>query len=145
MSRILNSKGLTKAVAFIWVLTLSGCLSKHHLNQERAINAMITIRNAQETFKSVNGHYGTLDELAASPVVSGPIPSPVQNGYRFTIRATPGSYVAVAVPTNYQESVTMSLYLDQTGIIRGIHKNGGEADVKDPPLNNNEINPGLGK
>jgi hypothetical protein len=33
--------------------------------------------------------------------------------------------------------------LDQSGIIRGMFKNGEEADVKDPPLRGYGINPSL--
>ena len=108
-----------------------------HFDDDHAIGAMMAIRKAEEAFKSANGNYGTLDELAAAHLA---VPSRVQYGYQFTVRATPTSYVAVAVPTRWKES-SMSLYLDQSGIIRGMFKNGGEADVKDGPLKGYGVNP----
>lgn len=75
---------------------------------------MIQIRKAEEAFKSANARYGiTLDELAASHLT---VPSHVQYGYQFTVRASE-SYVAVAVPTRSKD-ISMSLYLDQSGTIR---------------------------
>jgi hypothetical protein len=79
---------------------------------------MIQIRKAEEAFKSAKGHYGTLDELAAFDLS---VPSNNQYGYHFTVRATAESYVALAVRTKSKE-ISMSLYLDQSGIIRGLQK-----------------------
>jgi len=100
---------------------------------------MEAIRKAEAEVKSKNGHFAPLDELAAA--YSG-IPSRAQNGYEFAVRVTPTSFVAIAVPTTYKES-SLSLYLDQSGIIRGMFKNGGEADVGDEPLRGYGINPSL--
>lgn len=139
MPRILKSKNIGRAVLVlgcIWVLASTGCGVISHFDEEWAIGAMIQIRKAEEAFKSANGHYGTLDELAASRLV----PSRVQYGYQFTVRATPNSYVAVATPTRWKETC-MSLYLDQSGIIRGMYKNGAPADVRDPPLRGYGDNP----
>lgn len=139
MPRLLNSTNFGRLVlilAGICVLVSAGC-TMQRFNEDHAIGAMEAIRKAEEAFKSKTGHYGTLDELAASH--SG-IPSRVQHGYEFTVRVSPTSYVAVAVPTRWKER-SLSLYLDQSGIIRGMFKNGEEADVKDGPLNGYGINP----
>jgi hypothetical protein len=140
MPRLLNSKRFRRAVllpACVWVIAATGCGVFQRFDEEWAIGAMIQIRKAEEAFKSANGHYGTLEELAASHLS---VPSPVQYGYQFTVRTTSESYVAVGVPTRSKE-ISMSLYLDQSGIIRGRHKKGDEADVKDPPLKGYGDNP----
>ena len=140
MPRLLKSKSFGRAVLIpvcIWVLASTGCSTHQHFSEEWAISAMMAIRKAEQDFKSANGRYGTLDELAAS---HRGIPSRGQYDYQFTVRATPNSYVAVAVPTPWKE-ISMSLYLDQSGVIRAMPKNGGEADVKDPPLKGYGINP----
>lgn len=140
MPRLLTSKRFGRAVlipACVWVIVTTGCGVFQRFDEEWAIGAMIQIRKAEEAFKSANGRYGTLDELAASNLS---VPSRVQYGYQFTVRVTAESYVAVAVPTRSKE-VSMSLYLDQSGIIRGMFKNGREADVKDGPLKGYGVNP----
>ena len=140
MPRLLNSKRFGRAVLIpvcIWVIGSTGCGVFQRFDEEWAIGAMIQVRKAEEAFKVANGRYGTLDELAASHLS---VPSRVQYGYQFTVRATSESYVALGVPTRSKE-VSMSLYLDQSGIIRGMHKKGGEADVKDPPLKGYGDNP----
>ena len=106
-------------------------------NEQHAIGGMIAIREAEEAFKSTNSRYGTLDELAASHLT---VPTRDGYGYEFTIEATPTTYVAVAKPTRWKES-SQSLYLDQSRIIRGMWKNGGTANVQDPPLRGYGENP----
>jgi hypothetical protein len=140
MPRLLNSKSFRRGVlilACIWMLASTGCGVIRRFDEDHAIGAMTQIRKAEEAFKSANGRYGTLDELAAANLA---VPSRVQHGYQFTVRPTQNSYVAVAVPTSWKEH-SLSLYLDQSGIIRGMFKNGAEADVKDGPLNGYGINP----
>ncbi len=123
--------------AGLWLMASAGCGAIPRFNEDHAIGAMERIREAEVAFKSKYGHYGTLDELAAS---HPGIPSRAQYGYKFTVRVAPESYVAVAVPTRWKER-SLSLYLDQSGVIRGMVKNGAEADAKDGRLNGYGINP----
>lgn len=102
-----------------------------------AIDSLKAIREAEKAFKSRNGRYGTLDELIASRFA---VPSPREYYYEYKIRVKSTSYVAVAVPTRSKDR-SLSLYLDESGTIRGFVKNGEEADAKDPPLNGPGINP----
>lgn len=125
--------GIVSICGFVSV----SCGVVRRFDQERAIGAVQAIREAEEAFKSKNGRYGTLDELATTHFG---IPSPAQDNYEFRLRATSTSYGAVAVPTRWKEQ-SLSLYLDQSGIIRGMFKNGAEATDKDPPLRGYGINP----
>jgi hypothetical protein len=142
MSRLLKAKRLKTfalLLSGVHVLFAGGCGMVQHYDEDHAIGAMETIRKAEVAFKSQNDHYGTLDELAASHFW---IPSRVQNNYEFRVEVTETSYVALAVPLRWK-GTSLSLYLDQSGIIRGMFKNGAEADVKDPPLRGYGINPSL--
>jgi hypothetical protein len=142
MPRLLNTRAIVGAVlifACVWLLAAAGCSLNRRFNEQHAIGGMIAIREAEETFKSSNGRYGTLDELTASNLR---VPTRMGYGYEFIIQPTATSYVAVAVPSGWKES-SQSLYLDQSGIIRGMWKNGSTADVKDPPLRGKGINPSL--
>ena len=139
MSWILSNTDFARTfliLAGILVLISAGC-SLQRFNEDHAIGVMEMIRKSQEDFKSRNGHYGSLEELSRS--YQG-IPSSEKHGYEFKVRATPVSYVAVAVPLKWRDR-SSSLYLDQTGIIRGMFKNGREADINDPPMMGYGINP----
>jgi hypothetical protein len=140
MRGLLNTKSSGKLVLIFAVtstLVFANCGIFQRFGEDHAIGAMEAIRKAEENFRSKNGRYGTLDELVSS---NFGIPSRVQNDYEFTVRVTPTSYVAVAIPTRWKER-SLSLYLDESGIIRGMFKNGREADVNDPPLKGYGINP----
>ena len=116
---------------------LDGLRCNSDSNKDQAIGAMIAIRKAQQSFKQTKGRYGTLEELGASGLA---VPTPSQYGYQFAIQADSTSFVAVALPTRWKES-SLSLYLDESGIIRGMFKNGAKADVNDGPLKGYDINP----
>jgi hypothetical protein len=127
----------TGVIAGVLLLTSSGCGVIPRFNEDHAIGAMEAIREAEVTFKSKNGVYGTLDELAR--IHSG-IPSRTQNDYQFALRASAETYAATAIPTRWKER-SLSLYVDQSGIIRGMFKNGAEANADDGRLNGYGINP----
>ena len=139
MSWLLDSKkstGLALMLAGVCVLALTGCGAIWRPD-DYAIDSLQAIREAEKAFRSTNGRYGTLDELTASHFK---VPSPREYYYEFTVRVTPTSYVAVAVPTRWKDQ-SLSLYLDESGVIRGVVKNGEEANAKDPPLKGPGINP----
>jgi hypothetical protein len=120
-------------------MTLTGCGAPQQYNEDRAIGALQTIRDAEERFRLKNGRYGTQKDLATS---NWGIPAAKENGYEFKLDATSDSYFAVASPIQYKEQ-SLSLYVDQSGIIRGMFKNGAEATAKDPALRGPGINPNL--
>lgn len=130
-------KWFLKTACICVLATLTGCGVIQNFNNDHAIGAMIAIRKAQHSFKQTKGRYGTLEELISSGLA---VPTPSQYGYQFAIRADSTSFVAVAVPTRWKES-SLSLYLDQSGVIKGMFKNGAEADVNDGPLKGDGINP----
>ena len=120
-------------------LGLQSCGVRRQFNEDRALGATETIRIAEADFKSKNGRFATSEELKRS--YSG-IPGSVQNGYKFRLEAADKSFSFYATPTEYKEK-SLSFYLDESGVIRGMFKNGLEATVEDPPLLGPGINPGL--
>jgi hypothetical protein len=117
------------------VLTACGVLPRY--NEDHAIGALQRVRDAEEQFRLKNGRYGSREDLSAS---NWGIPVAKQNGYDFKFGATSDSYFVIATPIQYKEQ-SLSLYLDQSGIIRGMFKNGGEANMNDPELRGPDINP----
>jgi hypothetical protein len=128
---------LLLSVAF--AIFLSSCGVVPRFNEDRALGAIETIRDAEEQFMSKKRCYGNLEELNA--LFRG-IPERQQHGYAFRLEVSQDSYFAVATPTEFKER-SISLYLDQTGIIRGTFNNGREATAKDGVLLGPGINPKL--
>ncbi|HXQ36858.1 MAG TPA: hypothetical protein VN843_22800 [Anaerolineales bacterium] len=140
MQRILEKPWVRKVLSIpflIGMLTANGCGVFQRADEEWAIGGMIHIRKSEESFKAAKGRYGTLEELTSSGLAA---PSREQYGYKFILLPTSSSYVALAVPTR-SKNISMSLYLNQSGIIRGKHKNGEEATAEDPPLKGYGDNP----
>ena len=141
MPRLLSETdfGTAVLISVCLAVALTGCSLVQSFDEQHGLGGVMQIRKAEEEFKSVKGYYGTLDQLAASHFA---VPSPFQFGYKFTVRASQKSYVATAVPTRWKD-ISMSIYLDESGIIRGMLKNGEEADTKDAPLLGPGINPNI--
>lgn len=139
MQRLLK-KLFGKILIFsLWLATIgfTACGVFQRMDEEWAIRGMNQIRRAEEAFKKTKGHFGNLEELRSSGLM---VPSIEQYGYQFAVRATSDSYVAVATPIRSKD-ISMSLYLDHSGTIRGKHKQGAEATANDPPLRGYGDNP----
>jgi hypothetical protein len=113
-------------------------IATHRLNEEKAFDTMKVIRSAQQACKEAKGRYGTLKELADAGLIKPALSDGRDWGYRFEIRVTGNSYSAVAVPEKYGArrytgTGGISLYVDETGVIRGEDKGGREANANDPP------------
>jgi hypothetical protein len=105
-------------------------------NQKEALSSLKTIREAERSFKvkKEDGKYGTLVELGAAELIDPSLASGIKDGYRFEVRIKGNSFEAIAVPIKYLETGIMSLYLDETGVIRYGDKKGGEANANDSPI-----------
>lgn len=101
-----------------------------------------TIHSAEATFQATvgNGRYGTLQELVTNYLISPALANGILNGYRYEVRidngggGEPPSFQAVATPIRYGITGIYSLYIDETGILRGGNKYGHEASADDEPL-----------
>ncbi|HXS02387.1 MAG TPA: hypothetical protein VN724_17585 [Pyrinomonadaceae bacterium] len=103
-------------------------------NERMAIGMMYTILSAEEQYKQKNaGAYATLEELMAADLV--PKDMIERSGYKFDLTVSGDKFEVSAVPLEYGKSGRLSLFLDQTHILRGGDKSGVAASSSDPPIN----------
>jgi len=103
-------------------------------NERMAIGMMYTIVHAEDEYKKKNGGaYGTLEELMAADMV--PKDTFEKSGYRFDLTVSGDKFEVSATPLEYGKSGRLSLFLDQTQVLRGGDKSGASASASDPPIN----------
>src|SRR5262249_1828121 len=112
---------------------------KTRLNENLAIATLKTIRVSQREFRQAQGRYATLSELVQAGQLSSAFSDGRNWGYRFDMKAMGDRYNVVAVPeqygtNNYCGSGTMSVFMDETGVIRGNFGNRKEASLEDQPI-----------
>jgi prepilin-type N-terminal cleavage/methylation domain-containing protein len=94
-----------------------------------AKKAIQTIHQMEVQYQSQYGRYATsLTELgppqsgapspAAADLIPGDLASGVKQGYKFSLTGTQGGYIINAGPVNYPTDGSVSLYSDQTMVIR---------------------------
>ena len=90
----------------------------------------------QSTFG--NGDYGTLDELRKQGMINQVLVAGHRYGYLFRIRrekisseSPQPSFEITAVPRTYGRTGRLSFYMDETGVIKSLDKNGAEATHAD--------------
>ncbi|HEY0764928.1 MAG TPA: hypothetical protein VGD61_21295 [Pyrinomonadaceae bacterium] len=103
-------------------------------NERMAIGIMYTIAHAEGEYKKKNnGAYGSLEDLIAADLV--PKEGIEKSGYRFDFTVSGDKFEVTAVPIEYGKSGRLSLFLDQTGVMRGADKSGASASASDPQIN----------
>ena len=123
--------------------------SRMAANEGAAMNALIKIHGAEQTFQATkgNGNYGTLDDLRNESLIAPELASGGRSGYRFKVVIVrdrgddlPG-FTAVAVPTDYRSSGRRSFFIDETGVLRGGDTHGYEANRLTPPVDSDSDYP----
>ena len=109
------------------------------LNTDVAFDSIKKIRDAETKFKKQTGAYGTLKELSEVRLIDSSLASGTYYGHKYEVRAKKNSYVAVTVPIEYGENAYhgtgyVSLYVDETGVVRGGDRKGAEANVNDEAI-----------
>jgi hypothetical protein len=104
-------------------------------NERVAIGVMYTIVYAQQEYKKSkgNGSCGTLEQLIAAELLSKEMVE--SSGYTFVVTVSGDKFEVSAVPSEYGKSGKLSLFIDQTGMLRGGDRNGGAANASDPQIN----------
>ena len=98
-----------------------------------AIGLMYTIAQAEMAYKKTNGTCATLDQLSAANMFPKGIID--KAGYKFDLTVSGDKFELSAVPLEYGKSGNMSLFIDQTFVLRGGDRNGAAATASDPPIN----------
>ena len=108
---------------------------KNLQNERMAIGVMYTIYSVQQGYKTTKGggSFGTLEQLIAADMISKEMMD--NSGYRFELTVTGDKFELIGVPLEYGKSGNLSLFIDNTGVMRGGDRNGGPASASDPPLN----------
>lgn len=108
---------------------------KNIQNERMAISAMYMIMHVEQEYKVTKGagSYGTIEQLIAADMFSKEM---LENtGYKFELTVTGDKFEVSAVPLEYGKSGNLSLFIDQTGILRGGDRNGASATASDSPIN----------
>jgi hypothetical protein len=104
-------------------------------NESAAQGLLRTVHSAEATFQATegNGHYGTLDELVSTSLISKQ--SIQQYGYRIEVTVSGNKFEATAAPNEYGVTGTLSYFIDESGVLRAGDHGGGVATVADQPIN----------
>ncbi|HSE16638.1 MAG TPA: DUF3352 domain-containing protein [Pyrinomonadaceae bacterium] len=104
-------------------------------NERVAIAAMYSIAHAEQEYLKTkgNGTGATLEQLIEAEMVSKAM---IENsGYRFELTVSGDKFEVSAVPVEYGKGGNLSLFIDQTFVLRGADRSGASATVSDPPIN----------
>jgi len=129
---------IPKNLVTMLVAGISGQVNPSALIQSErmAMGLMYTIAYAEEQYKAKNGagSYGTLEDLIAANMLSK---DAVDNsGYKFELTASGEKFELSAAPAEYGKSGHLSMFIDQTRVLRGGDRGGAPATASDPPLTN---------
>lgn len=105
-------------------------------NERAAIGVMYSIVYAEFEYqkKKGNGSFGTLEQLIDAELVSKE--SIESSGYKIELTAGGDRFEVSAVPVEYGKGGSLSLYIDNTRILRGADHQGASATSSDPPIGN---------
>lgn len=113
-------------------------------NERCTIQDMRALHSAQMTYAATAGlgNYGTFPQLYQAGLIRSDLSDYAARGYLYEVQIIafvpgqqPASFKIWASPHHYPTSAIRSFYIDQTGVLRGADRNGGQADQSDPPVN----------
>jgi hypothetical protein len=99
------------------------------INEASVVARLNKISSAEYQFHDSAKKYGTLQELQSAGLLDAAAPP----GYKFDLRVTSKSFEALATPERGGIR-QRSFYVTTDYIIRAAYRNGGEANVHDPPI-----------
>lgn len=119
--------------SFLSIFLFTGCrrltLEKTEYEAKQYIKE---IRTAEESFFKSFGHYASMEELLEKKLLSPPKYDFSKTGYQFRINATKNTFELFGVATkSIDETFALSLYLDESGVIRGNNNHGKPAGKAD--------------
>ena len=127
-----------KSLLAMLIASISGEINPTPLvqNERTAIGLIYSIVYAEEQYKSKQGggNYGTLEDLMAANMVSKEAVE--KSGYKFEVIVNGDKIEVSAVPSEYGKTGSLSLFLDQTRVLRGGDRNGAAATAADPRFPN---------
>jgi hypothetical protein len=110
---------------------------------QKALLGTRVVAAAQFTYLATTGvgSYGTHDQLVTAALLMnpyGPLGTP-SLGHSWTVTpfnsfAKAAGFKAFATPMYYRETGIRSFFVDQTGVVRGLDRQGAQAHEDDPPI-----------
>jgi hypothetical protein len=132
----LHEVHLPKNLVLMAVAGISGEVnpSPEVQKETRARSAMYVIAFAQERYKKGKGagNYGTLDQLIAANEFHKDMLE--TTGYKVDVIVAGDKFEVFATPLEYGKTGTLSMYIDQTRVLRGADRGGAPANSSDPPI-----------
>ena len=125
-----------KNLVAMLVASISGAINPPEIVQKerQAMGMMYNVYYAEEMYKAKKGagSYGTLDDLAAAGLFAK---EALENsGYKFDLTVSGDKFEITAVPVEYGKTGSVSMFMDQTHVLRGGDHNGAAATAADPVL-----------
>jgi hypothetical protein len=113
-------------------------------NERCTIEDMRALHGAQSTYSATvgNGNYGTFTQLHQAGLIRTDLADSVARGYLYVVEVIdlvpntqPPSFKIWATPQTYGTTAVRSIFIDQTGVLRGADHGGQPAGPNDPPIN----------
>jgi len=103
-------------------------------NERMAMGLVYTIAWAEDEYKNAKGHgnYGTLEQLSEAGLLQKDTLG--NSGYKFDLTISGDKFEVTALPAEYGKSGTLSLFIDQTRVLRGADRSGASANASDPAI-----------
>ena len=103
-------------------------------NERAAMGALWQITYAQQNYKEQNGgsRFGSLEELLKAEVLSEEAIK--SESYKISMTLTADGFEVSAVPVEYGKTGKLSLFIDQSGVMRGGDHGGTAATASDNPI-----------
>jgi hypothetical protein len=102
------------------------------MNETIAISLLQMLASAEASYKTTEGAYGSIEMLAEKKLLQKDVFD--KYGYRFEVVASGNGFEARATPAEYGKTGKRSLFIDQSGVVRGDDHGGGPASVADKPV-----------
>jgi hypothetical protein len=112
-------------------------------NERCTIADMRQLAGAQATYATTfgGGNFGSLNQLYSAGLIRSDFADNLARGYVYKVQLTqaappetPARFKIWATPQIYGVTAIRSYYLDETGVVRGGDKNGGQANENDPQI-----------
>lgn len=104
-----------------------------------AIGILNLIADAETRYRQKDGRYGSLEELKTSGALDASAGDQIVNelsAYRLEVSSSgtgeSSKFTVTATPTMYGRTAKLSLFIDETGLLRGLDKDGATASADDP-------------
>ena len=124
-----------KLVVVILVLACCQCSLHRRIGLELAISEAELIRDAQRDFKNVTGRYATFDDFQQNNSGSYRPRRLEDDGYTAELQAGENMYKLLIREVNPPDSLeSLSLYVDETGVIRASFDPKKMADNMSEPI-----------